>query len=43
MIHRVRTAFGDLERTYGGEDLLADEFPPQGVLQGNAAGPTIWW
>ena len=42
IIHRVRTAFGDSEQTYGGDDLLAEECPPQGVLQGNAAGPTIW-
>ena len=42
MIHRVRTAFGDSEQTYGGEDLLAEECPPQGVLQVNAAGSTIW-
>ena len=43
MIHKVRTAFGDSKQTYGGDDLSVDEFPPQGVLQGNAAGPIIWF
>ena len=42
MIHRVRTAFGDSEKYYGGDDLLPHECFPQGVVQGNAAGPTIW-
>ena len=45
MIHRIRTLFGDSDITWGGEDLidLLDwENYPQGVLQGNASGPTIW-
>ena len=45
MIHRIRTLFGDSDITWGGEyliDLLDWENYPQGVLQGNAAGPTIW-
>ena len=45
MIHRIRTLFGDSDITWGGEDLkdLGNwENYPQGVLQGNAAGPTIW-
>lgn len=42
MIDRVRTAFGDSEKTYGGD--LFDEWlnEPQGFLQGYAAGPTMW-
>lgn len=42
MIHRVRTAFGDSELTYGGDDLDLLENPPQGFVQGNASGPAIW-
>ena len=45
MIHRIRTLFGDSDITWGGEDLddIQDwENYPQGVLQGNTAGPTIW-
>ena len=45
MTHRIRTLFGDSEITWGG-DLLTDiddwSNYPQGVLQGNACGPTIW-
>lgn len=42
MVHKVRTAFGDSTDTYGGT--LSHRFLtfPQGVLQGNASGPTIW-
>ena len=44
MIHKVRTVFGDSEGTIGGEE---DNDPrwenePQGMLQGNAAGPVVW-
>ena len=42
MVHCVRTSFGDSELTYGGEDISAWENFAQGVLQGNASGPTIW-
>ena len=42
MIHRIRTAFGDSDITYGGEDIGNWENKPQGVLQGNTAGPDIW-
>ena len=42
MVHRVRTAFGDSERTYGGDDFENWLFAPQGILQGNASGPAIW-
>jgi len=42
MVHRVRTAFGDLERYYGGDDFENWLFTPQGILQGNASGPAIW-
>lgn len=43
MTHRVRTAFGDSSFTYGGQ-IENDTWllPPQGVLQGNGSGPTIW-
>ena len=43
MTHRVRTAFGDSTFTYGGTwDKQKWTLPPQGVLQGNGSGPTIW-
>jgi Reverse transcriptase (RNA-dependent DNA polymerase). len=43
MTHKVRTAFGDSITSYGGEhDKTKWKLPPQGVLQGNGAGPTIW-
>ena len=42
MTHRIRTAFGDSEITYGGDDFGDWKIAPQGVLQGNASGPTIW-
>ena len=42
MVHRIRSAFGDSELTYGGDDIGDWENYPQGVLQGNASGPTIW-
>ena len=42
MVHRTRTMFGDSDLVYGGDDIDAWENYPQGVLQGNAAGPTIW-
>ena len=35
MEHHIRTAFGDCTDHYGGND----EAPPQGLLQGNGAGP----
>ena len=42
MIHKIRTTYGDSEITYGGDDLGAFSHYPQGVLQGNASGPTVW-
>ena len=42
MEHRIRTAYGDSDITYGGNDLGDCENYPQGVLQGNASGPAIW-
>ena len=42
MVHRIQTGFGDATETYGGDDIIDWEFTPQGVLQGNASGPTIW-
>jgi len=41
-VHRIRTGFGDSTETYGGDDIMDWHFTPQGVLQGNASGPTIW-
>ena len=43
MVHRVRTAFGDSEETYGGDEI--DEgylLPPQGFNQGSGVGPPGW-
>ena len=42
MIHRIKTIYGVSEITYGGEELGGWENYPQGVLQGNASGPSIW-
>lgn len=42
MTHRVRTAYGDSDITYGGDSYANWKNAPQGVLQGNAAGPVIW-
>ena len=39
MEHHIRTAFGDSEEHYGNDR----EAPPQGVLQGNGAGPAGWF
>ena len=39
LVHRVRTAYGRSEATYGGGD---EEIPPQGTGQGNGAAPSIW-
>ena len=42
MIHKVRTLFGDSKLSYGGGNLKHWQNEAQGVLQGNASGPTIW-
>ena len=45
MTHRIRTLYGDSTITWGGDSLTNLENwnnYPQGVLQGNACGPTIW-
>lgn len=42
MIHRIRTAFGDSDIMYRGEDIGDWVNKPQGVLQGNTAGSDIW-
>jgi hypothetical protein len=43
MVHKIRTAFGDSEGEYGGDEILPNwRAFPQGVLQGNACGPAIW-
>ena len=41
LIHRIRTAFGLSQASFGG---LSHSFqkPPQGMGQGNGAGPTVW-
>ena len=39
MDHYIRTAFGDSDSHYGQENGV----PPQGVLQGNGAGPAGWF
>ena len=39
--HKVRTAFGDSEDSFGGEDWRELE-ALMGVGQGNGAGPAIW-
>jgi hypothetical protein len=44
MTHKVRTAFGDSAKSYGGQQTYKKKWrlPPQGVLQGNGCGPAIW-
>lgn len=43
MSHKVKTAFGESTKTYGGESPRHKwKLPPQGVLQGNGSGPAIW-
>ena len=39
MEHFIRTGFGDSETSYGNEEGP----PPQGLLQGNGAGPAGWF
>ena len=43
MVHTVKTSFGESDRSFGGK-LWAFPFspPPQGLGQGNGAGPAIW-
>ncbi len=40
MDHYVRTAFGDSAECYGNDP---SQPPPQGILQGNGAGPAGWF
>lgn len=42
MTHGVRTGYGDSDTTYGADSYAHWKNAPQGVLQGNAAGPVIW-
>ena len=42
MVHQIRTMYGDYDITYGGDDIGDWDNYAQGVLQGNASGPTIW-
>jgi hypothetical protein len=37
--HKIGTAYGDSDKTYGGKLWV---IPMQGVYQGHGAGPTIW-
>ena len=39
MDHYIRTTYGDSDTSYGNEAHLP---PPQGILQGNGAGPAGW-
>ena len=41
LVHKIRTAFGLSKRSFGGEWSRFIR-PPQGMGQGNGAGPTIW-
>jgi hypothetical protein len=36
--HQVRMAFGDLDTSFGGNEVI----PMHGICQGNGAGPLIW-
>ena len=42
MVHQIKTMYGDSTITYGGDEIGDWYNYPQGVLQGNAGGPTIW-
>jgi hypothetical protein len=43
MVHTVRTAAGESDANFGGRLwAVAFESPPQGLNQGNGAGPGIW-
>ena len=39
--HKIRTAFGDSDITYGGLNAQYSTYP-QGAGQGNGAGPPLW-
>ena len=41
LIHRIRTAFGLSKKSFGGSNKTFSR-PPQGMGQGNGAGPTVW-
>ena len=41
LIHRIRTAFGLSAQSFGGHSKNYKR-PPQGMGQGNGAGPTVW-
>ena len=40
MVHRIRTAYGTSNSSFGGKSTY--ENYPQGLGQGNGAGPTVW-
>lgn len=40
MQHYIRTAFGESDQSYGGDP---SQPAPQGILQGNGAGPAGWF
>ena len=41
LVHRIRTAFGLSKKSFGGKKSKFRR-PPQGMGQGNGAGPTVW-
>ena len=41
LVHTVRTAYGKSEKTFGGDSQIFHNMP-QGLGQGNGAGPTVW-
>ena len=43
MTHRICTAYGTLDTTYGGDEIPAEfQTYMQGILQGNGCGPQVW-
>lgn len=42
IIHQIRTAFGDLDITYGGDDIGDWGNYPKYALHGNICGSAIW-
>ena len=42
VIRIIRTSFGDSKMSYGGDEIGDWQNSPQGFLQGNKSGSTIW-
>ena len=42
MTHRIRTAYGDSDITYGGDNIGDWDNFSQGILQGNTTWPDVW-